>query len=869
MPRKGGQPVNRILALSPLGPALAKSPRPLPALAGLIALSLPAPAFLAHAPAQPAPSPIPSDPGIPMPDGPLSRFLLDYLLHPQVMWQWILQALTAFAHRVIPVVVGAVVLMVVLIIAWRVFANVRDRRVMGGGSRIRVIPPPDITDGGGAVLWTALHGQVRSKMSRIVSGQPGLSWEVVSRDDDIEVSIYVAPSIQMIDVERAVDAAWAGACLAEVAPDLDLGTGGGHIKTAKIVLACPQWLSIGEGPDADPLRVIFAAMGTQHRGDASMMQVLARPVPPGRGRKLIRSYNKSLAQGPSGFGRFVRIFQINPPNPRPRAERNPTADASLREVHEKAASQLWECSIRLAVSGRSRGDAKARVRSLASSFAMFEGRNGLRSRRSRAWDAISTRRVEHGFLLSVPELGRIATLPTSRIAGIDVGRARSLVPPKLLPTSGRELGVSNSGINQRPVAISLADSRHHIHLIGETGTGKSTLVARMVLQDAAAGRAAMVIDPKGDLIEAILERLPEGSEERVCLIDPSDKSSAVGLNILAGDDLDLVVDHIVSMFKRFYEHSWGPRSDDIMRSACLTLGLIPGATLADIPVLLTNEDWRRQIRRRLDDPALRLFWEQFDRQTVATREASIAPMLNKVRAFLLRGAIRPIVGQSYPKRDLFEFLDSGGIVLVRIPKGLLGEDTSRILGGMIIAQVWQWVMERSRMPEAKRADVALYVDEMHNYMSLPRSFEDVLAEARAYGLCLVLAHQHLGQLTREMRDALGANARTKITFACSPDDGAALAKFFDPLLGARDLSRLPGFVAACRPCIGGAAADPFTFRTLALPDGSAERAAEVRARSAERFAVPTDKVEHEIKSRQIKPELHLQFRNDPDGGEAA
>jgi hypothetical protein len=310
---------------------------------------------------------------------------------------------------------------------------------------------------------------------------------------------------------------------------------------------------------------------------------------------------------------------------------------------------------------------------------------------------------------------------------------------------------------------------------------------------------------------------------------------------------------VAGVFKRIYEPWWGPRTDDIMRAACLTLAQIPGATLAEVPWLLTDFDWRRAIRDRLGDVGgLAAFWSWYERLPEQQRAQHIAPLLNKLRSFLLRGPVQAIVGQAAPKRDIESLIDEGGLLLVRVPKGTLGEDTSRLLGAFVVARVWQRCMRRASIPEERRPDATLYVDETHNYLALPRSFEDLLAEARGYRLSLVLAHQHMGQLPRDVRDALGANARTKVVFTCSPEDALTLERHFDPDLSAYDLSHLATFQAACRPCVGSGQAQAFTFRTEPLPPGSRARARAVRRRSAELFAIPRDEVEETIESRQLE-----------------
>lgn len=465
------------------------------------------------------------------------------------------------------------------------------------------------------------------------------------------------------------------------------------------------------------------------------------------------------------------------------------------------------------------------------------------------------RQPRGGFVLSAPELASIADLPTSEaLPWLPRARARTVPPPRDLPSTGKPLGISDRV--RRRVAIAVEDGSHHIHVVGETGTGKSTLIAQMVLADAAAGRGAVVIDPKGDLVNAIVERLPASAIERTCLLDPDDPEMAVGLNVLAGDDKDLVVDHVVSIFKRIYEGAWGPRSDDIMRAACLTLAQLPDATLAEVPLLLTNRDLRAAVRHKSEifDKAgeLRGFWDWYEQLGEQQRAQNTAPLMNKLRAFLLRGHVRAIVGQANPKLDIDSLLSDGGLLLARIPKGTLGEETSRLLGAFVVARVWQAAMRRAGTPEATRKPIGLYVDEMHNYLALPRSFEDMLAEARGYGLSMVLAHQHMGQLPKEMREALAANARTKIVFACSPDDAKVLSKHFDGFLEESDLANLSVYQAACRPCINGGHGPAFTFKTepLAVPDLG--RVAQIRTAAAHSFAKSRQEVEAEIRLRQVR-----------------
>ncbi|MGH2461975.1 MAG: TraM recognition domain-containing protein, partial [Chloroflexota bacterium] len=226
------------------------------------------------------------------------------------------------------------------------------------------------------------------------------------------------------------------------------------------------------------------------------------------------------------------------------------------------------------------------------------------------------------------------------------------------------------------------------------------------------------------------------------------------------------------------------------------------------------------------------------------------PLLNKLRAFLLSSPIRAIIGQEQTTFDLDQVLD-GGLLLARLPKGSLGEETSRLLGALLISRVWQQVQARTRLPEHERRDCALYVDEMHNYLALPRSFEDLLAEARGYRLSLCLAHQHLAQLPREMSDALSANARTKLVFTCSPEDAHKLERHFAPELTGHDLANLDPHQAACRTLADGKETRPFTLRTQPLPDPNPDKAAKLREQSERQFGRAIGEVERQLRRRHI------------------
>jgi hypothetical protein len=223
--------------------------------------------------------------------------------------------------------------------------------------------------------------------------------------------------------------------------------------------------------------------------------------------------------------------------------------------------------------------------------------------------------------------------------------------------------------------------------------------------------------------------------------------------------------------------------------------------------------------------------------------------MTRLRAFLLRGFVRDVVGSATSSFDMGQVLD-GGVCLVRVPKGLLGEDTSRLLGSFVVARVWQAATARARQGQRLRVPASLYVDECQNFLTLPYRFEELLPEARGYGLALHLAHQHLGQLPRELHDALSANARTKVYFTVSPEDARTLERHVHPQLSAHDLSHLGAYQAAVRLVSGGSELPACTIRTRPATNAIPGRAAQARAAARTRFGRTSSQRRQETLARE-------------------
>ena len=452
---------------------------------------------------------------------------------------------------------------------------------------------------------------------------------------------------------------------------------------------------------------------------------------------------------------------------------------------------------------------------------------------------LGERRLDKGDLLSIPELAVLAHLPWDEaIPALQRAGARAVPPPPGVAGAGpgiRPIGVTDTG-NPRPVGLRIPDARHHLHILGATGSGKSELMARMILDDAEAGRGLVVVDPKGDLITDILMRLPEELAGKVTLFDADDRTRPPILNPLEGNDPARTVDNLVSIFSRIYASSWGPRTDDILRAGLLTLRAMPGTpVLTDLPKLLLNPAFRQRALEHVHDDVLRGFWTWYEHLSEPSRAQATAPLMNKIRGLLLRPFVRSAIAGGPSTVDMDDVLN-GGICLVRIAKDALGAETAHLIGSIVVASAWQAATRRARIPQAQRLDAGLYVDEAHNFLNLPYALEDMLAEARGYRFSMTLVHQYLRQLPRELEEGISANARTKVFFNASPEDARHLARHTEPRLTAHDLSNLDAFHVVVRPVVNGAEAPPFTALTQQLPPAIPGRARLIRAAARQNAA---------------------------------
>lgn len=419
--------------------------------------------------------------------------------------------------------------------------------------------------------------------------------------------------------------------------------------------------------------------------------------------------------------------------------------------------------------------------------------------------------------------------------------------PKLdLAASRRPFAETTAPGLTTQVGISARDSLHHTLLLGPTGSGKSTAMLAMIMDAIRDGRSVLVIDPKADLVNDVLARVPEERAGDVVVIDPTSQRP-VGVNPMrrSGRHAALTADSMLAVFKELSGESWGPRTADVLTSALMTLAHHQGATLTMLPALLTDTRFRHRITKGIDDYlGLTSFWTAYDAMSPQQRAQVIAPAMTRLRQFLLRPQLRAVLGQAEPAFDLSDLFNKRRIVLVSLNKGLIGGEGARLLGALVVGQLWPLILAQGAKAPERRRIVNLFIDEVQDYIALPTNLEDALAQSRGLGVSWTIAHQYRSQLPVGLRAGVDANTANKVVFGLNADDARELAKQA-PELEPQDFMYLPRFGIYATLMQNAHSTGWFSARTLP-PDAAARTPAELRARSEVTYGRGAAEVERDL-----------------------
>jgi len=530
--------------------------------------------------------------------------------------------------------------------------------------------------------------------------------------------------------------------------------------------------------------------------------------------------------------------------------------ASLAEWRAKHAEPVTTTALRIGAQAATPGRAGALVRRQVAVLHSVE-RPGVAFLRRQLPDRLIADRLQRGaspsfgtsMRLNARELALLIAWPIDnpQVPGLARQRARRLAPMREIPQVGRILGDSLVAGDPRPIAISAADSLHHLSITGPTGVGKSTLLANLAVQDVEAGRALVLIDPKRDLAEAVVDRIPSDRTGDVIWLDLSDTQRPVGMNALEGAHRapERVADLVLGIFTRRYGTQLGPRSRDLLHAGLLTIARVPGMTLAELPALLVDAGFRtRLLSQGHSDRVLSQFWAAFEAVSVAERATITAPLMNKLRTYVLDPRIRACIGQAEPTWTMEQVLNERKILLVALDRGQLGGEAAALVGSLVVTMVWEAVQRR-----AVRLPAAIILDEFQDVVATDTDLGDILAKARSYGVGVCLAHQHLSQLDSALRAAVAANARTKVVFQTGSDDATTLARQLGGGLTPTDLMGLGAHQAYASIYTWGEVMPPASLATRPLlpTRGTAQV---VRALSRQRFGRHRAEVEAAMARRQ-------------------
>lgn len=530
----------------------------------------------------------------------------------------------------------------------------------------------------------------------------------------------------------------------------------------------------------------------------------------------------------------------------------PATAESKNAVRDKITTHGFYAVIRLGATG-TRNAAAGHILSLLSALRTLRSAGVSIHARPERPEHLNFAHIPWHFplRLSVKELANFMLLPAddTDLPGVTGLHPKQIMPPTWyhnpFPVHARTFAASLDGKTR--LSISPKDSLEHTVILGPTGSGKSTAMQRMILSDIFAGRGVLVLDPKADLVESILARIPKHREEDVVVIDPS-SDAPVGLNPLAyknHHNPGLIADAILAVFQQVFADNWGIRSQDVISASLLTLVKADGASLLWLPTLLTDDSFRKHVTANIKDKVgLEPFWAAFENMRDSERRQEIAPVLNKIRQFLLRPGLRNVLGQSHPKFDLTELFTKQKIVLVPLNKGLIGAESAKLLGSLIVGLTWALALGRAGIPEERRRLVSIYIDELQDYVSsIANDFSDALAQARGLGVGITMAHQYREQLPPEIRAGVDANARNKICFGLSATDAKSMAAMA-PELTLEDFTALPRYQIYASFNSGGRNTGWISGQTLpmtaALHDPS-----ELRQKVAARYGKPGAEVERE------------------------
>lgn len=627
-----------------------------------------------------------------------------------------------------------------------------------------------------------------------------------------------------------------------------------------------------------PILNTFSKFDEENEGAA--LQIIVRPAS-STAKTKAQDLIKHLKKGEKfstaskmvggGVGEIIETFKAsNKKSNDSNSEPKIVDDSAIETIQKKISKPLFYANIRIITSSDDKARSEDLFLSLASALGQFSAplRNGFKVVKPTRLPKLIYRYVfrvfaeEEKILLNSEEIASVFHLPVgqSHVPRLSWANTREAPPPANFPPEGITIGEAIYRGESKTARLSDEDRRRHFYIIGQTGTGKSYAMLNMAVQDMEKGKGVAVIDPHGELINDILERVPADRIDDVIVFDPGDVSRPLGLNMLEYDfnkpeEKTFIVNEIQMIFDRLFEKTpegLGPMFQQYMRNSLLLLmedAKNEPATMMEVPRIFTDDAYRERKLDRITNPSVIDFWRKEATKTTGEQGlANMAPYVtSKFGNFIANDYMRPIIGQTKSAFNFREVMDDGKILLVNLAKGRIGDLNAGLLGMIITGRILLSALSRADLPAEQRRDFYLYIDEFQNFTT--DSISVILSEARKYRLNLILAHQFINQLSDDIRNSVFGNVGSLASFRIGAEDGKVLAEQFEGIFSENDLIGLENRNAITRLLLNGEPSKPFNIRTLPAREGSREVADKLKELSRLTYGRDLAEIEAEIITR--------------------
>jgi len=698
-----------------------------------------------------------------------------------------------------------------------------------------------------------------------------------------EIHFYLAVPKRASEVAiKQIQGLWSGASVEPASDDFNIFNASGSTSAAYLAekenSALPIKTYVELGLDSFS-SIAGAFTKVNDVGEGAAMQLLARPAAKSAKKKIF-GFITALKKGETLKRAFGHEFPLSLSevghvlNPKGKDEEKKEVvidDDAVKAMEAKIAKPLFEVNVRLLASAGSKFQSDDILDGLAAGFSQFASprRNEFRVVKQKNPNKLIRQFVFRDFepsqiiMLSSEEIASFFHFPTSLMETPKIKwlKSKEAPPPNNLPAGGVLMGESAFRGQTKPVYITDEDRRRHIYLIGQTGTGKSTLLGNMFFEDLKNGKGLAVIDPHGELVQNALGFIPKERIDDVIYFDPGDLDRPLGLNMLdynfnRPEEKTFIVNEMQSIFnKLFPPETMGPMFEQYMRNALLLLMEdMPNepATMIEVPRVFTDAEYRARKLERIKNPVVIDFWQK--EAIKAGGEASLANMTpyitSKFNNFISNDYMRPIIGQPKSSFNFRQVMDEGKILLINLSKGRIGDINANLLGMIFTGKILMSALSRVDIQDAnQRRDFNLYIDEFQNFTT--DSIATILSEARKYRLSLTMAHQFIAQLTEKIRDAVFGNVGSMIVFRVGVQDAEFLVKQFEPVFSQNDLLNIDNLNAYAKILINGETSKPFNMKILTTSwnAGNKELAEKLKEYSRMKYGQDRQTIEAEIYKR--------------------